>query len=126
MESFGESEDVGKKKLTAAVCESEDMCKRKSFRTEGSRKMELNDKELVMITEKTSQLYFQGEVEKIPKEEAICRFCFNIFQEDNVLKTKCKCKFTLIHESCATAWSQKKGNNKCYVCEQGIRNMPVT
>ncbi|PIN25786.1 hypothetical protein CDL12_01468 [Handroanthus impetiginosus] len=91
------------------------------------RKWELNEKQLVTITEKTSQLYFQGaEVEKIPKEEAVCRFCFNLFQDDNVLKTKCKCKFTLIHESCTVEWSEKKGNKKCDVCEQDIQNIPVT
>ncbi|PIN25785.1 hypothetical protein CDL12_01467 [Handroanthus impetiginosus] len=92
-----------------------------------TRKLELNLKQLVTIIEKTSQLYFQGvEVEKIPREDAVCRFCFNLFQEDNVLKTKCKCKFTLIHESCAIEWSEKKGNKKCDVCEQDIQNIPVT
>ncbi|PIN25387.1 hypothetical protein CDL12_01859 [Handroanthus impetiginosus] len=96
-----------------------------------TRKFEFNDKELVTIIEKTSQLYFQvlqleaGEVEKIPKEEAICKFCFKIFQEDNALKTKCKSNFTLIHESCATECSQKKGNNQCDVCEQDVQKIPV-
>ncbi|PIN23172.1 hypothetical protein CDL12_04101 [Handroanthus impetiginosus] len=89
---------------------------------------ELNKSELVMIKEKNSQQHSKGKEAEliIRKEEAICRFCFNIFVEDNVLKTKCTCKFTLIHEPCATEWSQKKGNNKCDVCEKDIQNMPVT
>ncbi|PIN25783.1 hypothetical protein CDL12_01465 [Handroanthus impetiginosus] len=70
-----------------------------------TRKLELNEKEFVTITEKTSQLNFQ---------------------EDNVLKTKRNCNFTFMHESCATEWLQKKGDNKCNVCGQDIQNIPVT
>ncbi|PIN25389.1 hypothetical protein CDL12_01861 [Handroanthus impetiginosus] len=92
-----------------------------------SRKLQINEEQLCTITEKPSQLYFQGVgAVKIPKEEAVCRFCFNLFQEDNVLKTKCKCKFTLIHEPCTIEWSDKKGNKKCDVCEQDMQNIPVT
>lgn len=65
-------------------------------------------------------------IEKIPKEEAICRFCFNVFEADMV-KLDCKCKVAVAHESCALIeWAQKKGNNKCDTCEQDIQNIPVT
>ncbi|KAL7106067.1 hypothetical protein ACP275_07G088000 [Erythranthe tilingii] len=65
------------------------------------------------------------EVEKIPKEEAICRFCFDVYQ-DNMLQTKCKCKFVMIHQTCEVEWTKKKGNDKCEVCEQDIQNIPIT
>ncbi|KAI3470012.1 hypothetical protein Pfo_026675 [Paulownia fortunei] len=64
--------------------------------------------------------------EKIPKEKAVCKFCYNIFEDDNVLKTKCKCKFTLIHEECAVIWSREKGNNKCHQCDENIYDIYVT
>ncbi|KAI3470015.1 hypothetical protein Pfo_026678 [Paulownia fortunei] len=84
------------------------------------------ENEFVTVKVRTPLRNFGGqEVEKIPKEEAICRFCFNEFQA-NMLKTNCKCKFALLHESCAIEWSHKKGNNKCDVCEQDIQNIPVT
>ncbi|EYU24252.1 hypothetical protein MIMGU_mgv1a020624mg, partial [Erythranthe guttata] len=62
--------------------------------------------------------------EVIWKEEAICRLCFKIYQE-HMLQTKCKCEFAMIHESCGAEWSQKKGHNKCDICEQDIQNIPV-
>lgn len=43
-----------------------------------------------------------------------------------MLQTKCECEITMIHESCAAEWSQKRGNNKCHVCEQDIQNIPIT
>ncbi|KAG8369626.1 hypothetical protein BUALT_Bualt14G0033200 [Buddleja alternifolia] len=65
--------------------------------------------------------------EMVRKEEAVCKFCFEIFQADNVLKTKCSCEFiTLIHEECAIECYRKQGNIKCTACEQDIENIPVT
>lgn len=62
--------------------------------------------------------------EKIHKQEAVCRLCFNMLREDhNVLKTKCKCQFTLMHTECALQyWSA----NKCGVCNQHVQTIPVT
>ncbi|PIN25787.1 hypothetical protein CDL12_01469 [Handroanthus impetiginosus] len=61
----------------------------------------------------------------IPREEAVCRLCFDVFTEDKVIKTKCKCKFTLLHNNCSTKFFQEKGK-KCTVCEEEIRPVPVT
>ncbi|KAG8369629.1 hypothetical protein BUALT_Bualt14G0033500 [Buddleja alternifolia] len=60
--------------------------------------------------------------EMIPEVEAVCRFCYDIFQADNVLKTKCRCKFTLAHEEC----SRKQSNIKCTACVLDIEYIPVT
>ncbi|KAL3506438.1 hypothetical protein ACH5RR_031820 [Cinchona calisaya] len=66
--------------------------------------------------------------EEILEEEAVCRFCFFLFEEDqNIFKTKCSCKFTRIHEECAIEWSEIECNsNNCEICEQEIRKIPVT
>ncbi|PIN25390.1 hypothetical protein CDL12_01862 [Handroanthus impetiginosus] len=67
-----------------------------------------------------------GEVdEKIPVAEAICRVCFDVLEVNNVIKTKCKCKFTLLHEKCSIQFFQEKGK-KCDVCEEEIQPIPVT
>ncbi|XP_020547181.1 uncharacterized protein LOC110011443 [Sesamum indicum] len=104
-------------------------------RNEGSSTsslVELKDEKLVIVRVKTTAPNNADGLaglkdEKIPKEEAVCRFCFHKFEDDNVLKTKCRCKFTLIHEHCAVEWSREKGNNiKCDVCDQDIQNIPVT
>ncbi|KAL9162123.1 hypothetical protein ABFS82_07G068500 [Erythranthe guttata] len=82
------------------------------------------EKELVTIKVKTPKGKIEEEVKKIPKEEAICKFCFHIYTDD-MLETKCKCKFSMIHQPCAVEWFQKKGNNKCDVCEENIQNISI-
>ncbi|PIN23175.1 hypothetical protein CDL12_04104 [Handroanthus impetiginosus] len=67
-----------------------------------------------------------GEVnEKIPVAEAICRVCYDVVEVNNVIKTKCKCKFTLLHEKCSIQFFQEKGK-KCDVCEEEIQPIRVT
>ncbi|KAF5962051.1 hypothetical protein HYC85_003260 [Camellia sinensis] len=47
--------------------------------------------------------------EEIFEEEAVCKFCFDILKEENILKTECKCGNALIHEECAANWSRTRG-----------------
>ncbi|CAL5416753.1 unnamed protein product [Camellia sinensis] len=63
--------------------------------------------------------------EEIFEEEAICKFCFDILKEENILKTECKCGNALIHEECAANWSRMRGNNYCDSCEQAVQTFPV-
>ncbi|KAI7981418.1 hypothetical protein LOK49_Contig45G00014 [Camellia lanceoleosa] len=64
--------------------------------------------------------------EKIAEEEAVCKLCFNGFNDGNVLKTVCRCtKNALIHEDCAAKWSTENRNN-CDFCEGEIQNIPIT
>ncbi|KAI8011458.1 hypothetical protein LOK49_LG06G02358 [Camellia lanceoleosa] len=66
-----------------------------------------------------------GEDAAIPEEEAICKFCFKVLGEENVLKTNCRCNNALVHEQCTADWSRVKGNNNCDVCGQVVQNLPV-
>ncbi|KAL7105826.1 hypothetical protein ACP275_07G069900 [Erythranthe tilingii] len=83
------------------------------------------DNELVVTVKViTPQGNFDGVAKMIPEEEAICRLCFNVYN-DNMFQTKCKCKFAMIHRSCEVEWTKKKGHKKCDVCEQDIQNIPI-
>ncbi|CAK9158695.1 unnamed protein product, partial [Ilex paraguariensis] len=64
--------------------------------------------------------------EEIPEELAVCKFCFNKFVEENVLKTKCNCKTGLAHDKCASHHFNELGNNMCEVCDQEVETTPVT
>ncbi|CAL5416758.1 unnamed protein product [Camellia sinensis] len=63
--------------------------------------------------------------EEIFEEEAVCKFCFDILKEENILKTECKCGNALVHEECAANWSRTRGNNYCDSCEQEVQTFPV-
>ncbi|KAI3459703.1 hypothetical protein Pfo_016366 [Paulownia fortunei] len=77
----------------------------------------LEEKDFIIVEGEGEQ------VEKIPREEVVCRFCFTMLQEDhNVLKTKCICPPTLMHQECKINWSAIK----CNVCGQDIQIIPVT
>ncbi|XP_028057881.1 uncharacterized protein LOC114261773 isoform X1 [Camellia sinensis] len=63
--------------------------------------------------------------EEIFEEEAVCKFCFAILKEENILKTECKCGNAFIHEECAANWSRMRGDNYCDFCEQEVQTFPV-
>ncbi|KAL7145245.1 hypothetical protein ABFS83_07G067800 [Erythranthe nasuta] len=95
-----------------------------SMNSSWSTESDLKQSELVTAKVITSHPNSHGGVHSIPKGEAICRFCFDVYNA-RMFQTKCKCKFSMIHQSCAAEWTKKKGNNKCDVCEQVIENIPI-
>ncbi|KAJ1277400.1 hypothetical protein BS78_04G000900 [Paspalum vaginatum] len=70
----------------------------------------------------------QDEQEDIAAEEAVCRICMVALSEEEVLKLECCCKgeLALAHRACAIKWFSIKGNGTCDVCNQEVRNLPVT
>ncbi|KAI8003242.1 Trihelix transcription factor ASIL2 [Camellia lanceoleosa] len=64
--------------------------------------------------------------EEIFEEKAVCKVCFDILKEENILKTECKCSIALIHEECAANWLRMRGNNNCDSCGQEVQTFPVT
>ncbi|XP_057487434.1 uncharacterized protein LOC130773517 isoform X6 [Actinidia eriantha] len=63
--------------------------------------------------------------EEIAEEEAVCKSCFDILKEENILKTECGCRNALIHEECAANQSRVR-DNTCDSCGQEVRSFPVT
>lgn len=62
-------------------------------------------------------------------EEAICRICFvELSEGGETLKMECSCRGELAyaHRECAITWFRTKGDNKCEVCQEEVRNLPVT
>lgn len=75
-------------------------------------------------TEHNGLVPMEGD-EEIFEENAVCKVCFHILKEENILKTECKCGNALIHEECAANWSRVRGNTNCDSCGQEVQTFPV-
>uniref|UniRef100_A0A1J3D201 RING-CH-type domain-containing protein n=1 Tax=Noccaea caerulescens TaxID=107243 RepID=A0A1J3D201_NOCCA len=67
--------------------------------------------------------------EDVPEEEAVCRICMVELGEDSeAFKMECLCKgeLALAHKECTIKWFTIKGNITCDVCNQEVKNLPVT